>query len=205
MGWREINMNRRKPQMRVAVVAAAPGEDHTVAVRRKAAGLAVGAWCGQCAGADEPRLREFAAGYLLGFARQWALKHRVDLEDTIDDLDAEIRGSAAIVLPGLRFVEREGHAQPHAHPRRARLRATAVAADAGYLVGHLEALCGTQRLMRLAGERLRHGAAQDFLTDCDIAADPMQTREPTLSLRFTAAERAVIVGAFAEMAAIRAK
>jgi hypothetical protein len=83
------------------------------------------------------------------------------------------------------------------NPSRAGLRALPVLADAGYLVGHLESVCGTRKLVRQAVGHVRvEGDAQDFLTACDIAADPMQTRQPTLSLRFDPVERAIIEEAF---------
>ena len=66
-------MNRRKPQLRVAVIPVEEGEELAQAVLRKAAAAAVSA-LSQCA-ALEGSLSAFAAGYLAGFARQLALKH----------------------------------------------------------------------------------------------------------------------------------
>ena len=41
MGWRDINMNRRKPRIDVAVVPMAAGEDREAAVLRKAVAAAL--------------------------------------------------------------------------------------------------------------------------------------------------------------------
>jgi hypothetical protein len=76
---------------------------------------------------------------------------------------------------------------------RAALRAEPAAADAGYLVGHLESLCGSRRLLTAAARLGLPGPAVDrFLTDCDTAADRLQTHQPTASLRFDDGERAVL-------------
>ena len=75
--------------------------------------------------------------------------------------------------------------------------------DAGRLVGRLEARCGTRKLLGLGHHRMHSGqpgAGVDYITDCDVAADPMQTRCPTLSLRFDQNERAVILKAFEDLA-----
>jgi hypothetical protein len=80
-------------------------------------------------------------------------------------------------------------------------------ADAGVLAGHIDAVCGTRKLAARAVVRAAEdetGAAQRFVTDCDVAADPLQSRQPTLSTRFTPAERdAVIAGFSAVLAAGR--
>ena len=71
--------------------------------------------------------------------------------------------------------------------------------DAGYLVGHLEAVCECRMLLLKAVARMHAGgpdAGSAYLTDCDVAADPMQTRAPTMSLRLTAEERAVVLAGF---------
>lgn len=205
MGWRDINMNRRKPQLRLAVVPMTPGEDRTVAVLRKAVASAAASLAAQT-GQRLPAQSwwsEFAAGYLMGFARQVASKHGVDGEAMIGELAAEVSRQAGLSGPvaSLDFVER---APPvSTAPPRTKLRATSPAGDAGYLTGHLEALCGSRKLLRLALERMRGAgadAASPFLTDCDVAADPLQTREPTRTLRFTSEERAAIREAFATLA-----
>lgn len=192
MGWKDINMNRRKPQLRLAVVPVREGEDIAGAVLRKAAAAAIPALHAQLPDAEEcpPRIAPFAAGYLAGFARQLALKHDHDAEATHPPLHAlleELRRAAPAPLSGplggLSFRPR-GTASP-----RARLGPDNAWADAGYLTGHLEALCGTQRLIAAA---LAGPDAEAFLTACDVAADPMQTRQPLMSLRFDAGERAVI-------------
>ena len=59
-------------------------------------------------------------------------------------------------------------------------------ADAGYLVGHLESLCGTRRLLDT------RGSVEAYLTACDHAADRLQTHHPTAVLRFDPAERAIV-------------
>ena len=200
MGWRDINMSRRNPQPRRAFVPVEPGEDLDAAVLRKAASQAVSCLSGQGIDTSPEALRPFLAGYLLGHARQVALKLGVDCEEAINDLVAEMDGSIPPDLrPGLaaiRFAPRPaGSVAP-----RAKLRADEAVADAGYLVGHLESLCGTRKLARLAGERLTQTGVETYLTDCDVAADPLQTREPTKSLRLTIDERAVIRRAFAALA-----
>ena len=72
--------------------------------------------------------------------------------------------------------------------------------EAGALVGRLEAQCGSRKLLGLACERMKQkDAGSRFLTDCDVAADPMQTRLPTLTLRFHGVERQTILDAFREI------
>jgi hypothetical protein len=209
MGWRDINMNRRRPPLRLAVVPVEPGADRRASVLRKAAGQAVAAMAEQ-AGEAPPALHPFLAGYLAGYARLAAMKHDVDCEEagerSMDALLTAIGGQLPSVpkvdVNGLRFVSRNG---PLARPRAALAATMAGAdalADAGYLVGHLEAMCGTRKLVRKAIERSRESildAGADYLTDCDVAADPMQTRNPMTSIRFTLAERAVIREAFASL------
>lgn len=178
-------MNRRKPRIDVAVVPLREGEDPQAAVLRKAVSGALASALEQdgegCA---------FTAGYLAGFARQQALKH---------GLDAEADGGAALLaglleqapadwraaVEALRLVPRQ------AASSRARLGATDPAADAGYLVGHLEALCGTRKLLGRGGE------ATGYLTRCDQAADRLQTHHPTAVLRFDPIERAIVAAALA--------
>ncbi|WP_373505753.1 hypothetical protein [Aestuariivirga sp.] len=201
-------MNRRKPPLRLAVVPLVPGADKRTAVLRKAAGMAVDALTDQVDGMLPDGFAPFVAGYALGFARHVAMKHDVDCEGgdgphTMDELAAEIApllsSGIGIAMRGISFSRREvsGDAQ------RARLRLGAAGAeglaDAGYLVGHLEALCGSRMLVRKAIGRMQKDdeGARAFVTDCDFAADKMQSHLPTTSLRFTAAERTVILEAFA--------
>ena len=107
-------------------------------------------------------------------------------------------------IAGLSFMARTSRERA---PRR-RLRIAAAGghsqSDAGYLVGHLEAVCECRALIRKAVARLQ-GRATDaglaYLTDCDVAADPMQTHAPTMSLRFTAEERDAVRTAFESFAA----
>lgn len=199
MGWRDINMSRRKPPLRLAAVPVEEGQDLGEAVLGKACGAALSALVQ--VPEFEPGLAPFVAGYLAGFARHQALKHGVDAEQGDDTplhaLLQALRRRAPQVLEDaiarLRFLPRAGlGAAP-----RTRLRAEALLADAGYLAGHLESLCGSQRLLRAAA---RCGACvndvEAFLTACDTAADRMQTHQPTMSLRFDAAEREVLRAAF---------
>ena len=190
MGWRDINMSRKKPPMRVAAVPRLEGEDHASAVVRKAAGAALAAMAAQRVSAPEA----FAAGYLVGYARHQALKHGLDPEQGAEPLKA-LRAEFTALAPSvssLRFAPRA------AARMRTGFAATPPLADAGYLVGHLESLCGTSRLLGLAPpagcgpERI---AA--YLTQCDHAADRLQTHQPTASLRFDSRERAVLRAAFA--------
>jgi hypothetical protein len=195
MGWRDINMSRRKPPMRLAVVAVEEGQDERQAVLRKACRAAL-SMLAQLPTADcgfEP----FIAGYLTGFARHQALKHGHDAETDQDGapMQALLAELAAQALPpireevaSLRFSPRTG-----AHrSSRAQLGAEQPLADAGYLVGHLESLCRTEKLLRSAAGLLPAGEVEAFLTACDIAADPMQTHQPTMSLRFDSQERDIL-------------
>lgn len=176
-------MNRRKPRIDVAVVPVAAGEDRAAGVLRKAVATAVAARAGQPAVDGR-----FAAGYLAGFARHQGLKH---------GLDAEADGGTALLAALAAGAPEE--LRPAVQALRLAPRATATArtalgagdalADAGYLVGHLESLCGTRRLLDTAG-----GAAA-YLTRCDQAADRMQTHHPTAVLRFDPAERAIVEAA----------
>lgn len=180
-------MNRRKPRLDVAVVPVAEGEDRAAAVLRKAVTAALAARAGQ-PGADQ----RFAAGYLAGYARHQGLKHGVD---------AEADGGAALLaalaaqapedlrdgLAALRLATR------HRATARTALGASDGLADAGYLVGHLESLCGTRRLLDTS-----RGVAA-YLTRCDHAADRMQTHQPTAVLRFDPVERAIVEAALASL------
>ena len=159
MGWRDINMNRRKPRIDVAVVPMGEGEERAAAVLRKAVNTAL-AWVRE-QGAANPA---FTAGYVAGFARHQALKH----------------GLASDVVQALQLVPRK------APSSRAGLAAADPLADAGYLVGHLESLCGTKRLLATGGD------VEAYLTLCDHAADRLQTHHPTDVLRLDPAERAVV-------------
>lgn len=193
MGWREINMNRRKPPLRLAAIAMAPGEDRRAAVLRKAASVALETLRAQLPlELDEEakqRLSPFLGGYLLGNARQVALKHGIARDDdAMRDLAAELERQI-VALSGM------GISGFPAAGKTADARC-----DAGRLVGRLEALCGTRHLVGEAFLCWRQGAPVDagraFLTSCDNAADPMQSRAPTQSLRFSKEERAVILAGF---------
>jgi hypothetical protein len=200
--------------LNVAVIPIEPGETQTSAVLRKVAAAAIDSVCEQLRSSKVDNeavravLEPFLAGYLIGHARQAALKHGIDCE--AEDGTAAMQSLAAEIgrqLPenlqldvsGLTFVAR---ASTDRSPR-CRLRVTATATgptgDAGYLVGHLEAVCEGRTLIHKAVARLCAGgpdAGSAYLTDCDVAADPMQTRAPTMSLRFTADERAVVLAGF---------
>lgn len=200
MGWRDINLNRRKPQLRLAVVPMEPGMDVRSAVLRKASGTALASLTSQAGGVDGPAaLLAFMAGYLAGFARHQGLRHGVDAEQDMPGLLAALSGQAAeslkTELSSLTFVPRGGA------PARAMLRAVGSLADAGYLTGHLESLCGSRSLagavIRLSGQP---DAALRYLTACDTAADRMQTHQPTASLRFDQVERAIIHAALSPSA-----
>ena len=194
MGWREINMNRRKPPLRLAAIAMAPGEDRRAAVLRKAAFMALETLRTQLPlELDEEakqRLSPFLGGYLLGYARQVALKHGIARDDdAMRDLAAELE-LQIVALSGM------GISGFPAAGKTADARC-----DAGRLVGRLEALCGTRHLVGEAflcwhQEQKIADAASVFLTSCDNAADPMQSRAPTQSLRFSKEERAVILAGF---------
>lgn len=189
MGWRDINMNRRKPPLRLAVVPVEEGEDQRSAVLRKAARNAL------VTGADlqavPPGLLPFAAGYLAGFARHQALKHDVDAEaDSMEDLSAALSAEAPAEIAGalasLQFSPRTDAIS------RAALRAEPGQADAGYLVGHLASLCGSEKLLSVTLAHLAKGDVESFLTACDAAADRLQTHQPTMALRFSVEERAIL-------------
>lgn len=83
---------------------------------------------------------------------------------------------------------------------RTALRADPALSDAGYLAGHLDSVCGARKLLAALPVSL---TAPDglgaFLTACDVAADRMQTHQPTMSLRFEPAERAIIRAALAPL------
>jgi hypothetical protein len=195
MGWRDINMNRRRPPMRLAVVAMEEGQDERQAVLRKACRAAVSMLAQ--VNAIDIGLEPFLAGYLTGFARHQALKHGHDAERNEDgppmqDLLAEL---AAQVLPPLNDEVARLSFSPRTEDRRsprAQLCAEQGLADAGYLVGHLESLCRTEKLLGSALRLLSRGEVEAFLTACDVAADPMQTHQPTMSLRFDAEEREIL-------------
>ncbi|WP_374332010.1 hypothetical protein [Aestuariivirga sp.] len=176
-------MNRRKPRLDVAVVPVAAGEHRDAAVLRKAVAAALAARAGQaCA---EPRL---AAGYLAGYARHQALKHGLDAE--ADGGAALLAALAAQAPEEMAEAVRALRLAPRAEPSsRAALGAADPLADAGYLVGHLESLCGTRKLLATAG------GTHAYLTRCDHAADRMQTHHPTAVLRFDPAERAIVEAA----------
>ena len=194
-------MNRRRPPLRLAVVPVTEGEERAAAVRRKAALAAravVDAQQGRAAGMPDV-FRFFAAGYLAGLARHQALKHGVDAETDVPPMQAMLRELAAASPPYLVDIAGALAFRPCVTPSsRAALCAAESSADAGYLAGHLDSLCGTAKLRAAA---LAAADADGFLTACDIAADPMQTRQPTLSLRFDAAERARVRRGFASLRA----
>ncbi len=190
MGWRDINMSRRKPPLRVAAVPREDGEDHADAVLRKAVRAALAAQAQQPGVAPDA----FTAGYLVGYARHQALKHGLDAEEGAEPLQALLAQLRALApaLPALRFAPRDGTGS------RARFAAATALADAGYLVGHLESLCGTTRLLGLAPSAgCGPEALAAYLTQCDHAADRLQTHQPTASLRFDSRERSVLRAAFA--------
>jgi hypothetical protein len=189
MGWRDINMNRRKPPMRLAVVPVEEGQDARDAVLRKAALAAVSTLDGIAA--IPPERAPFVAGYLAGFARHQALKHGLDAEEDIPSLLAVLRHTApapAEAIASLRFSPRSGPQRSS----RASLRAEDGFADAGWLVGHLASLCGSERLLASALDLLAAEDTNAFLTACDLAADRLQTHHPTMALRFDADERAIL-------------
>jgi hypothetical protein len=191
MGWRDINMSRRKPPLRLAVIPMEEGEDTREAVLRKAAGAALGALAQ--ASIIDPKLVPFATGYLAGFARHQALKHGVDaetgqMEALLAALIAEAPAAIGQALGALRFTPRISTLQSS----RAVLRAEQGLADAGYLVGHLESLCRSERLLAAGLSLIRRRDIEGFLTACDFAADRMQTHQPTMALRFDTDERAIL-------------
>lgn len=190
MGWRDINMSRKKPPLRMAAIPREDGEDHAAAVLRKAARAALAAQAQQPGVSPDA----FTAGYLVGFARHQALKHGLDAEEGVQPLQALVAQLKALApaLPALRFSPRKGAQM------RTRLAAVPLLADAGYLVGHLESLCGTTRLLGLAPSAgCGPEALAAYFTQCDHAADRLQTHQPTASLRLDADERAVLRAAFA--------
>ena len=184
-------MNRRKPRLDVAVVPMAAGEDREAAVLRKAVAAALARVAEQSA-ADA----RFTAGYLAGFARHQALKHGLDAEqDGGAALLAALRAQAPEWLQdGLRALSLAPRRLPSS---RAALGPEDPVVDAGYLVGHLESLCGTRKLLATGGD------VAAYLTACDHAADRLQTHHPTAVLRLDAQERDVIRHALAMMNAAR--
>jgi hypothetical protein len=183
MGWRDINMNRRKPRIDVAVVPMSAGEDREAAVLRKVVAAALASLREQ--GAAEQR---FTAGYLAGYARHQALKHGVDAEgDGGVALMAALAAQAPGAVQGLQLVPRKLRSS------RAALAAADDMADAGYLVGHLESLCGTRKLLNTRGD------VTAYLTACDHAADRLQTHHPTAVLRFDTVERAIVERALSRL------
>lgn len=199
MGWREINMNRRKPQMRLAVVPVAEGESRDQAIIRKVAREAEEALALQSEARHTPAMAALLGGFALGFARQRALKLGLDCEASEDVL-----ARLATAIPsaaGLAFNERQP-LPAGVRSRLASISAFGACADAGYLMGHLEAICGTRKLAGLVLRRIAEDpatAAQRIITDCDIAADPLQSHQPTLSTRFTPPERAIVAGGINEL------
>jgi hypothetical protein len=195
MGWRDINMNRRRPPMRLAVVAVEEGQDERQAVLRKACGAAL-PMLAQVP-AVNPKFESFVAGYLAGFVRHQALKHGQDAETDedgppmqglLEELASEVSPPIRDEVARLRFSPRTGACRSP----RAQLCADQGLADAGYLVGHLESLCRTEKLLGSALRLLPAGNVEAFLTACDVAADPMQTHQPTMSLRFDLQERDIL-------------
>ena len=173
-------MNRRKPRLDVAVVPVAEGEAREAAVLRKAAAAAWAAVAEQ--GAAEAL---FTVGYAAGFARHQALKHGLDAEGDggaalLAALVVQAPHTVAAALAALRLAPRARATS------RTTLAATEALADAGWLAGHLESLCGTRRLLDTSG------GVTAYLTRCDHAADRMQTHHPTAVLRFDPAERAIV-------------
>ena len=110
-----------------------------------------------------------------------ALKHGVDAEaDGGVALLAALTAQAPDVVQALQLAPRKVPSS------RAALAAADPLADAGYLVGHLESLCGTKRLLATGGD------VEAYLTLCDHAADRLQTHHPTDVLRLDPVERAVV-------------
>lgn len=190
MGWRDINMNRRRPQVRLAVIPVEEGQDAREAVLRKASSIALSALADSPA--IPPGLAPFVAGYLAGFTRHQALKHGVDAEQDMPSLCAILAQNApaaqAEEIAALRFSPRTGSLRTS----RAMLRAEEGIADAGYMVGHLASLCGSERLLGSGLKLLAAGDIGAFLTACDVAADRLQTHQPTMALRFDAEEREIL-------------
>ena len=180
-------MNRRKPRIDVAVVPMAPGEDRAAAVLRKAVVAALAAAAEQGAAPAA-----FTAGYLAGHARHQSLKHGVDAEaDGGAALLAELaRQAPADLVDAVRSLQLAPRPVPSS---RAGLGAAEALADAGYLVGHLESLCGTRRLLDVGDD------VAAYLTRCDHAADRLQTHQPTAVLRLDSAERAIVERALASL------
>ena len=202
MGWRDINMNRRKPPLRLAAIPLEEGQDLAAAVLRKASADAFAALEAQGieAGLEQHDwLRHFAAGYVMGFARHQVLRHGIDADEEGALLalrEALLRRVPQAVVEPLRAIRFVPRGASGGAPRAA-LRAEPPLADAGYLVGHLESLCGSRRLLTSAARLGVPTTAVDrFLTDCDTAADRLQTHQPTASLRFDDHERQVLRRAF---------
>ena len=196
-------MNRRKPRQSFAVVPNEGGLNEKAAVLQKAARRAIASLVRQFASRGHaprpPELLAFAAGYLAGFARHQGLRHGVDAEQDmaplLSMLAAEAPEAVRPMLSSLVFSARP------VSPARAQLGAEASVADAGYLTGHLESLCGSAKLLGLAEEVWgTPDAAARYLTACDTAADRMQTHQPTAALRFDQAERAILREAFSPSA-----
>lgn len=178
--------------MRLAVVPMEDGQDLREAVLHKSCRAARASLDAQAQDVA-PGFRKFAAGYLAGFARHQALKHGVDAEQgEASPLHGLLTILAHHAPPAL--VEEVTSLQfQHRDSPRTKMRAADGAADAGYLVGHLESLCGTQRLL---GGFLSGVGGDAFLTACDMAADRLQTHQPTMSLRFDPPERDAVRQAF---------
>ncbi len=192
-------MNRRKPHRVLAVVPQEAGQDAASAVLHKACRAALASLAQQKEVAAGGAVLDLFAGYLAGYARHEALRHGVDAEHASGSaapMQALVRELLALsqdhlhpALSGLRFEPRS-----HAASRRTALRAVSVQADAGYLLGHLESLCGTRRLLLGQGRDVA-----SFLTACDLAADRMQTHHPTAALRLDGEERRIVAEAFASL------
>lgn len=189
-------MSRRKPLPRVAVVLRGAGEDHVSAVFRKAAERALAAVAAQAPDASAFSA-PFTAGYVAGYARQEGLRHGVDAETGSGQMRRLVAALADGAVPaladGLKALQFQRRAQGVSS--RSHLQAGDMMADAGYLVGQLEALCGTVRLLAPALHD-EPGPAALYLTACDHAADRLQTHQPTASLRFTEDERTILRAAF---------
>lgn len=211
MGWKDINMNRRRPQVRHTFIPVEPGLDLQMAVRRKAVGLAVAAFAEQVspdglARFADPELKGFALGYLAGFSSVRAMRDAANPDDPYAEENAraltaeifrQIRDVLRIEAENVSFTVRGESRTAIRAPLVFTVPGAGAMADAGYLVGHLEGVCNSRKLVRQMLARRGHmGAGMAFLTDCDIAADPMQTRQPMMLLRFTPQERALILDAF---------
>lgn len=192
MGWREINMNRRRPQPSFSAIPVEPGGDRTRAVMRKAAAAAVRNATLQMDGIpDDTPFKAFVASYLLGYAIHVTAKNGVDCKAITGDAGmADLAREIAEAIPAAWGIDMRDVGLPGRNSPMF---------EAGSLVGRLEARCACAMLLGRARARMQQtggNAGLAFLTDCDNAADPMLSRLPTMRLRFEGRERDVIVDTF---------